>query len=233
MSGDRGCIAGITPQGESIRPMLQGGIYLRHLLPPIVPAVVRPRAVFEMSLSPAAELIAPHLEDHDWDIEAGVDFVQLASEALWRLALDKVRKASVEAVFGVELHRNKNLQPDTGTSSLGVIKAHSVDEVECQYAAAYQKREFRISFTDENGTVYDKIPITDLGFKRYYAARLNTQKPDQIAQDLQRRLSGQTVYLRLGVGRPYAGWCWLQVNGIYTFPDYLNGRCFADFLNIV
>jgi hypothetical protein len=25
-------------------------------------------------------------------------------------------------------------------------------------------------------------------------------------------------------------WCYLQVNGIYTFPDYLEGKCFADFL---
>ena len=22
---------------------------------------------------------------------------------------------------------------------------------------------------------------------------------------------------------------WLQVNGIYSFPDWLEGRCFADF----
>jgi len=37
------------------------------------------------------------------------------------------------------------------------------------------------------------------------------------------------VYLRLGLGRRFRGWHYLQVNGIYTFPDYLQGRCYADF----
>jgi len=34
----------------------------------------------------------------------------------------------------------------------------------------------------------------------------------------------------IGLTRPYEGWCWLQVNGVYIFPDYLEGRCFADFV---
>jgi len=29
-----------------------------------------------------------------------------------------------------------------------------------------------------------------------------------------------TVYLRIGLGREYQGGFWLQVNGIYTFPNY-------------
>jgi hypothetical protein len=51
----------------------------------------------------------------------------------------------------------------------------------------------------------------------------------QINAKLNAIFKNAEVWLRVGVTRPYEGWCWLQVTGIYTFPDYLNGKCFADF----
>jgi len=38
------------------------------------------------------------------------------------------------------------------------------------------------------------------------------------------------IALRLGLGREWNGVHYVQINGIYTEPDYLNGRCFADFV---
>jgi hypothetical protein len=32
----------------------------------------------------------------------------------------------------------------------------------------------------------------------------------------------------LGIGQ-FPDRCYLQVNGVYSDPDYLGGRCFADF----
>jgi hypothetical protein len=40
------------------------------------------------------------------------------------------------------------------------------------------------------------------------------------------------LHLRIGLTRPWGergDRCFLQVNGIYSFPDYLDGRSFADF----
>jgi hypothetical protein len=44
------------------------------------------------------------------------------------------------------------------------------------------------------------------------------------------------VYLRIGLARHWhpdheqpKNRCYLQITGVYTFPDYLGGRCFADF----
>ena len=45
--------------------------------------------------------------------------------------------------------------------------------------------------------------------------------------------AAEEVFLRLGLTRPWEEHpdrCQLQVNGVYTFPDYLDGRCFADFI---
>lgn len=40
------------------------------------------------------------------------------------------------------------------------------------------------------------------------------------------------IYIRLGLTRPWGDpeVCWTQVTGIYTFPDYLEGKTFADFI---
>jgi hypothetical protein len=44
-------------------------------------------------------------------------------------------------------------------------------------------------------------------------------------------LQGRQVFLRVGLTR---GWAkhpdrhYLQLTGVYSFPDYLQGRCFAD-----
>lgn len=45
--------------------------------------------------------------------------------------------------------------------------------------------------------------------------------------------AAEQVYLRVGLARGWGGEaerrCHLQINGVYTFPDYLGGRCCADF----
>ena len=49
----------------------------------------------------------------------------------------------------------------------------------------------------------------------------------------QRLITAEDVFLRLGLTRPWEEHpdrCLLQVNGVYTFPDYLDGRCFANFI---
>jgi hypothetical protein len=54
----------------------------------------------------------------------------------------------------------------------------------------------------------------------------------EAAKRLTAALQSAQVFLRIGLAR---GWekfpdrCYLQVTGVYSFPDYLGGRCFADF----
>jgi hypothetical protein len=41
-----------------------------------------------------------------------------------------------------------------------------------------------------------------------------------------------TIYLRIGLSRgwqKYPDRCYLQVNGVFTFPDYLDGKTFLDY----
>ncbi|MGI6627904.1 MAG: hypothetical protein ACOX4K_06115 [Bacillota bacterium] len=44
--------------------------------------------------------------------------------------------------------------------------------------------------------------------------------------------SADHVFFRIGLARGWSRYpdrCYLQITGVYTFPDYLDGKCFADF----
>ena len=45
-------------------------------------------------------------------------------------------------------------------------------------------------------------------------------------------LKSRKVYLRLGLARgwhKYPDRCYIQITGVYTFPDYLEGHTFAAY----
>jgi hypothetical protein len=77
------------------------------------------------------------------------------------------------------------------------------------------------------------LAITDLTCNYYCAAQRSAQRdPAQIAEALTKTLKSKTVYLRVGLSRGWVkhpGRCFLQLNSIITFPDYLEGKTFADF----
>jgi hypothetical protein len=56
---------------------------------------------------------------------------------------------------------------------------------------------------------------------------------DELIPRLTRIFNQRTTFLRIGLARlweRYPDRCYLQVTGIYTFPDYLRGRTFTDFV---
>jgi len=76
--------------------------------------------------------------------------------------------------------------------------------------------------------------VTDLAFRTYldYLRDRHAVPPMSVAHRLTTILRKNPVFLRIGLAR---GWerhpdrCYLQITGVYSFPDYLSGRCFADF----
>jgi hypothetical protein len=98
------------------------------------------------------------------------------------------------------------------------------------------KLDYRIEFVDESGCVYE-LPVTDLSF-RYFVdhKRAEISSPNRVASNLVQQFHQGDVFLRIGLTRPtwkeHPHCCFLQVNGIYTFPDYLEGCCFADYRKI-
>lgn len=234
MGGERVCIAGIDHKGKLIWPDIIWGVFHRHLY--LEKGIIRPRAVVNLHLAPRPDCIPPHVEDCEWDTDSPTEFLRFANDGTWHMALRKTAFASVADIFETELHEGKNIQPGTGVRSIGTIKAQSIDDFayKIQRSQDGPRQGYRLGFTDGAGVEYTDISITDLTL-RYYVHFLRRTPPFKDAAPVHlnefilQKLQDAEVWLRIGLAREWNGWCWLQVNGIYTFPDYLERQCFDDF----
>jgi hypothetical protein len=228
------CIAGYARDGSCIRPVIPfkgiGEWFLRkdgHL-------IIRPFAVVELDfLRRVPE--APHSED--WEIDTFYRKLvtpQLPDEKKQKL-LEKTAISSVAEIFGTEVHHDVGcyVRAGKGERSLGTIRPAEVLEL------IYEPKDnstwdYRIVFKDHAAQTY-RLAITDLTYRHYLDyGRVELSYPvDDLATRLARVFNQRTTFLRIGLAR---GWekfpdrCYLQVTGIYTFPDYLRGRTFTDFV---
>jgi hypothetical protein len=234
MGGERVCIAGVDHKRKLIRPDIVWGVFHRHLY--LENGIIRPRAVVKLKVEPRADCIPPHVEDCEWDTDSPTQLLRVANDGTWRMVLRKTAFPSVEAIFETELHEGKNIRPGTGVRSIGTIKAQSIDAFEYKLIRSPdgKRQAYRLDFTDAAGMLYTDISITDLTLRYYvHFLRRAPQFKDAAAHHLNEfileKLQDAEVWMRIGLARKWNGWCWLQVNGIYTFPDYLEGHCFDDF----
>ncbi len=121
-----------------------------------------------------------------------------------------------------------------GSRSLGVIEAEKINKVSYWKKTEEDKWIYHLSFTDRAGDSYD-LAVTDLAF-RYYLdyKRERSSDPTRVAQSVTSALQNdpERTFIRIGLARrwdKYPDRCYLQVTGIFTFPDYLKGCCFADY----
>ncbi len=232
MGSDSVCIAGVNYDFATIRPeFAYGGIDEIHLFRDSK-AIIHPRAVVDLQVQPKRANTPPHLEDHLWTDTEKTKLLRITTDERWRRALERTTFPSVEAIFETELlHSNKNIEPGTGVRSLGTIKPKSIELFlfKTLERDGMERPDWRLFFTDAAGNVFEHIKINDLGLQCYTFYLSKEKSVKQINAKLNGIFKNADVLLRIGVTRPYEGWCWLQVTGIYTFPDYLKGKCFADF----
>jgi len=82
----------------------------------------------------------------------------------------------------------------------------------------FNEGKIRLHLLDNDGRRFSFLSITDLGFYNYAMKHFHDANFPNIINAFIRRQD--SVYLRVGLGREYQGGFWLQVNGIYTFPNY-------------
>ncbi|MDQ3692094.1 MAG: hypothetical protein M3464_00500 [Chloroflexota bacterium] len=238
MQGTKICVAGYLPTGECIRPVLPKTYLTESWLFRNRPRILKPFAVIELELSrPAADRVPPHTED--WEIEPGYDYRADLSprdrfELLYTTASSHVGSLFGSALSGREAGHGLWIQHGTGLRSLGTIHIRQITEVIFQIRPD-GKGAYRLQFEDEAGADF-RLPVTDLAFRMYLDSLLGRQEmtPGEAARFVQQSLQdAPDVFLRLGLARywdQHPDRCYLQVNGVYSFPDYLDGRCFADFI---
>jgi hypothetical protein len=231
MGGDRICVAGYTDAGGCIRPVLPyAHLNEAWLFSDGVP-IVRPFARIELDvLRNVPE--PPHTED--WLISARKPVCRgEVPNSARREFLNRSLDADVASLFGAPVRHEQGywIEAGHGKRSLGTVRGRVRRVV---YGSnATNKWQYRLTFDDARGNPY-LLTVTDLAFRAY----LDHQRiacgvpPARASQQLFRSLSNAEIYLRIGLSRHWAQYpdrCYLQINGVYTFPDYLGGRCFADF----
>lgn len=225
------CIAGVTPKFECIRPVVEGGVQQWDLYQDGKP-IIFPGAKVWMDFS-SARITPPHIEDRVFDPQT-VEYKDAFEGRHWEILLRKTSSESVQGIFDGNL-KERQVAPGTLTRSLGTIG--NVKILNLDVDTRYDRRTvLRLDFKDASGEVYSKFPVNDLAFRGMFSQLLNRhQTESQAAQSIMNSLrQADRTYLRIGLARPtkvgdYPETCWVQVTGVYTFPDYLNGRNWSAF----
>jgi hypothetical protein len=238
MQGERVCLAGYRLGVEPpacVRLLFDHAELTERWLFDGDEAVVRPRAVVELELL-RARPEPPHGED--WHVHPRVRRpVRLMPEAEFRTFLERIEDGAVAAIFGAPIHHDNGwyLPAGTGARSLGTVRAAQIVTVSHAFREDRRTWAYRLAFVDPTGEEY-RLAVTDLAFRHFLdhlrdGERLSAAGAAGRLTTALRR--AEAVFVRIGLTR---GWeqfpdrHFLQVTGVYSFPDYLGGRCYADFL---
>jgi len=208
------CVAAVdVDTGECLRPMPYFGSAT------VAKLNIHPGAMLEGEITIKANAQNPHIEDAS---HKNLRYIGVASSEQFKAILDQTLATSVAAGFGVSFHESQKHIP------VGVLAACSIITMKVSplsleiHEDQYQPGKVKASFSDGAGHSFHYLSITDRGFFDY-AKRHQDDGELRKVQDF--ILTQDEVYLRIGVGRRWSvgdrdGY-WLQVNGIYTFPNFL------------
>lgn len=207
------CTAAIDVEtGECLRPMP----YLKS--ENVAKLNIHPGAILEGDIILDTNASNPHIEDASYK---KLKYLGAVSSEEFKSILDQTLSSSVASGFGVSFSDGQKYIPFgmPATCSIITIKVSplSLDIHEDQYKPGKIKTSF-----NDGGQSFRYLSITDRGFFDY----AKRHQDDGELRKVQNFISTQDeVYLRIGVSRRWEigdrdGY-WLQVNGIYTFPNFL------------
>lgn len=231
--GDQVCVVGINEKGECIRPVCKGGFQKKYLYAG-KNVVIRPRARIGFDLTDA-KIEPPHIEDRAFNPSFIINH-GLCGDADWENILRNSSYARVEDIYNGFLQDGNWVKPGSATRSIATLSKASIANV--QVPEWEGKLRYRLSFRDITGNLFD-CPVSDLAFREliYKKVKRNNHPRLDVSRELTNILkSVERIYLRLGLAQPFKRStgdeprCYLQVTGVHTFPDYLQGKTFADFL---
>ena len=230
MRGGYVCVAGYDALGHCVRPSeprLQEELIKREGR-----FFVYPSAVVEFDLLEPRPR-APHTEDHIYNL-FDIHFVRQAGPREFGDTLLLGLAPNVAAIFEQPVQQDHGffVAEGVGPRSVGTVRPRAIVKVIYGPSRQGEAFDYRMQFYDEAGQFYS-LKITDLTWHRYCdSLRQPDRQPAQIAAELTRVLKRRAVLLRIGLSRGWAEHpdrCYLQINGVYTDPDYLAGKTIADF----
>lgn len=229
------CVAGLLDNGACARPLLGSGDLDEGWLCQHPDAPTQPFAVIAVTVVDRSYRERPHVED--CRIAPAYGVVRLLDAEERRSILQRTAEGGLSELFGTPLlghGRSRWVAPGSGTRSLATLKPSRVLGVELE-KAGQEPAKARLRFVDAAAVEFS-APVTDLQFRLAVDRIIDTGLATLplLQAVITERLRRAEVWLRLGLTRPYdrdgsdVQRCYLQVNGIYAFPDYLRTESLAD-----
>lgn len=210
---DTVCTAGIdVDTGECLRPMP----YLSSAS--CAELNLQPGAILKGDLTLHLNASKPHIEDASYN---KLKYISPCTAEQFKAILDGSLSASVSSGFGIDFATGQKHIPVQINANCSIITIN-ISPYRIQiHDDQYRPGKVKCSITDQSGHQFRYLPITDRGFYDY----AQRHQDDGNLHELQSFLQSQDdIYLRIGLSRAFQvrerNGYWLQVNGIYTFPEF-------------
>jgi hypothetical protein len=177
---------------------------------------ILPGAILTGVLTPVPNLVGPHQEDAAYE---SLQFEGPCTSDQFKDALQAGLFNSISEGFEIDLTADQKHVPLGHEVERSIITIQvdpaNIDLVE----DAYNPGRIKLHLVDGSGRSFRYLPITDLGFYQHAMAHQEAGDLESLNTFLHEQ---EEVYVRIGLSRNWEkrpGY-WMQVNGIYTFPDY-------------
>jgi ribulose bisphosphate carboxylase small subunit len=207
------CTAGTDMDtGKCIRPMP----YLK--MTDCVRLGILPGAILSGDFTPMTGLRGPHQEDAS---HRNLNFLEPCTSEQFEWALRAGLQQSIEKGFEIQLAQGQKHVPTNHPVLRSIITVEVDPKSIAIVEDGYNPGKVKVHFVDSTGRQFRYMAITDLGFFRYAESHRATDALANLNAFVARQ---PKAYLRIGLGRVHkvgdkTGF-WMQVNGIYTFPDF-------------
>jgi len=209
-------MAGINPRnGECIRPLPYLDIDRCKELN------IMPGTILRGAFKKPPHIESPHIEDRFHD---DLKYIGACTSEEFKDILSQSMCPSVDEGFSIELNSGQKHIPLRCIPEKSIITLSVNPDSISLCKSSYEEKTVKLDFSDGVGKKFKNISITDLGFHEYMARAEKTVTDIRRINDFLR--NQEEVFLRLGLTRPYRApdgreGFWIQINGIYTFPEYI------------
>ncbi len=212
------CLAGLTEDGQQcIRPLSANKPgYLSFEI--CKKMNILPGTILEGTFTTPKQLDAPHVEDRNY---SNLKAVGTVDSLVFQTILEKSSTTSIRDGFGCKSIPTDKVLTSPPARSIMTLK---LDPKKFQVVEnKFNTETIKAHLTDSDGCKLSFLSITDLGFYVNVGQSATRKISTKEITDFIHRQD--ELFIRLGLGRSHKAddgreGYWLQVNGIYTFPNY-------------
>ncbi|MBI1821638.1 MAG: hypothetical protein HYR79_08010 [Nitrospirae bacterium] len=182
---------------------------------------ILPGAKIKGKLIKAKELKKPHLEDKNY---SELEYEGPCSSVEFEDVLKNTTYDSINEGFEGKIPGSSKVIPHNDPPGRSIISLKLKPGQITIMRDGFNPEKIKLHILDNDEKEYKFLPITDLGF---YNLAISKQTQPLLIENLNNFIQNQNrIYLRIGLSRRYCSpdgrnGFWIQVNGIYTFPDFL------------